>query len=284
MFFLAASLAFLQTAPPEEAPEPPAVNRAGLPVQVLDRKGEIPKTLTAQDFSVTEDGVARPVAGVAPVSQPWRVVLYVDRILTGSRTMRSAAGVLAERARELAALGTVEVVVAEPEPRVLLSPTREARAIDEVLSRLWLSGEGRDDLSSLRRRFLEERAAAGEEGLSPEEIAEAVETEIRLVRRQQEGLAEWLSSRSGDGPQLLLLVTDGYERDPGLLLRRQGGGRRRPGAHRPGDRPDRRRPGLDRPAAAGRRRQPPGPADPARRPAQRAHRRHHHPGPKEEGR
>jgi Ca-activated chloride channel homolog len=190
------------------------MSRAGLPIQVLDRKGEIPKTLTAQDFSVTEDGVSRPVAGVAPVTQPWRVVIYVDRILTGSRTMRAAAGVLAERARELAALGTVEIVVAEPEPGVILSPTREPRAIDEVLSRLWLSGEGRDDLSSLRRRFLEERAAAGEEGLTPEEIAEAVEAETRLVRRQQEGLAEWLSSRSGDGPQLLLLVTDGYERNP----------------------------------------------------------------------
>lgn len=215
-FFLAVSLALPQTAPPE-APAPaaaPAITRAGLPVQVYDRKGEIPKTLTAQDFSVVEDGVPRPVAGIAPVSQPWRVVIYVDRILTGSRTLRAAAGVLADLSPGLAALGTVEVVLAEPEPRELLSRSREVRTIEEVLSRLWLAGEGRDDLSSLRRRFLEERVAAGEEGLTPEEIAEAVEAETRLVRRQQEGLAEWLSARSGGGPQLLLLVTDGYERDP----------------------------------------------------------------------
>ncbi|HEY9420356.1 MAG TPA: hypothetical protein VIW92_02995, partial [Thermoanaerobaculia bacterium] len=191
------------------------MSRTGLPIQVIDRKGEIPKNLTPQDFSVMEDGVSRPVAGIAPVSQPWQVVVYVDRILTGSRTLRAAAGVLAESAPELAALGTVEIVVAEPEPRVLLSPTRTAKAIDEVLSRLWLSGEGRDDLSSLRRRFLEERAAAGEQGLDTSEIAEAVDTETRLVRRQQEELAEWLTSRSGGGgPKLLLLVTDGFERNP----------------------------------------------------------------------
>ena len=114
-----------------------------LTVQVLDSKGEVPRaTIQAGDFTVLEDGQPRPVSAVSPLSQPWRIVIYVDRMLTGSRTLRAAAGSLAERARELALLGTVELVVAEPQPRVVLAPTQNVKAIDEALSKLWLGARG----------------------------------------------------------------------------------------------------------------------------------------------
>src|SRR5436190_4710743 len=76
-----------------------------LAVQILDAKGEVPHAVQAGDFTVQEDGQARPVAELAPLSKPWRITIYVDRVLSSSRTLRAATGSLAERARELAALG-----------------------------------------------------------------------------------------------------------------------------------------------------------------------------------
>ncbi|HEV2854154.1 MAG TPA: VWA domain-containing protein [Thermoanaerobaculia bacterium] len=190
-----------------------------LSVQVLDSKGEIPRAaIQPGDFTVLEDGQPRSVTALAPLSRPWRIVIYVDRILTGSRTLRAAAGSLAERAPELAAMGTVELVVAEPQPRVVLAPTQNARALDEALSKLWLAAEGRDDVRVLRQRFRAEKV----EGMDPEDrIADAVEAETRVVRRQQDALAEWLVAQEGSGPRALFLVSDGFDVDPAKFYRKE---------------------------------------------------------------
>ncbi len=196
-------------ASPATAPPPAPVELA---VQILDPKGEVPHAVQAGDLTVVEDGQARPVSALAPISKPWRIAIYVDRVLSSSRTLRAAAGSLAERARELAALGTVEVIVAEPQPRVVLPASRDAQAIDEALSKLWLSGEGRDDVRVLRQRF---RDAKGDDGEDLAGRAEgAAEEEARLVRRQQDALAEWLVAQEGGGPRALLLVSDGFDADP----------------------------------------------------------------------
>ena len=209
-------------APPPQAPPVPseATVPVELTVQVLDSKGELPRaTVQPGDFTVLEDGQPRPISGISPLSQPWRIVIYVDRMLTGSRTLRAAAGSLAERARELALLGTVELVVAEPQPRVVLAPTQNVKAIDEALSKLWLGAEGRDDIRVLRQRFRDEK---GIEGVDPQDrMAEAVEAETRLVRRQQDALAEWLVAQNGRGPRALFLVSDGFDVDPAKFYRKE---------------------------------------------------------------
>src|SRR5206468_544719 len=107
----------------------------------------------AVEVTVSEDGTARRVVGTGAIGaeRPWRVVIWIDRMLSGSRTVRGAAGALAAQAPTLVLLGTVEVIVAEPEPRMVLPPTRDARAVDEALSRLLLTGDGRDDLRALRQ-------------------------------------------------------------------------------------------------------------------------------------
>ncbi len=199
-------------APPPAAVQAPPPARVELAVQILDPKGEVPRVVQAGDLTVVEDGEPRPVSELAPLARPWRIAIYVDRVLSSSRTLRAAAGSLAERARELAALGTVEVIVAEPQPRVVLPASRNVQAIDEALSKLWLSGEGRDDVRVLRQRF---RDAKGEEGEDLADRAEgAAEEEARLVRRQQDALAEWLVAQEGGGPRALLLVSDGFDTDP----------------------------------------------------------------------
>lgn len=195
-------------------------------VEVLDAKGEPPRPGRAIELSVVEDGAARRVLGVGPVpaETPWRVVIWVDRVLSGSRTVRGAAGALAAQAPALVALGTVEVVVAEPEPRVVLAPTRDVRLVDEALSRLLLQGEGRDDLRLLRQRFADSVGAptsAPAPTPGAPEIADAAEesmaAEVRLVSRQQDALVGWLAPKEQEDkvrPQALFVVSDGFDLDP----------------------------------------------------------------------
>ncbi|HEY0512076.1 MAG TPA: VWA domain-containing protein, partial [Thermoanaerobaculia bacterium] len=211
---------------PQPTPVPaPASSSSAVPVRqelsvlLLDRQGQVPRTVQPGDLTVVDDGKPRPATSLAPISQPWRIVVWVDRILTGSRTLRAAAGTLAEQAQSLAALGTVEVVIAEPVPRVALAPTRDVATIDEALSKLWLESEGRDDVRVLRQRFRDEK----EEGVDPAvRAAEAVATEARLVRRQQDAFSEWLLAQGEGGPRAVFLVSDGFDVDPAKFYR--GGG------------------------------------------------------------
>lgn len=217
----------ISLAPSPVAPARPAADalpsstEAGLAVEAtdpntpLDPKAQPQAALGPDDFTVLQDGAPRRVLA-AEAGKPWRVVVYVDRILAGTRSVRGAAGLLAAQSRELAALGPVEIVIAEPEPRPALLPTRDPQVLDESLSRLLLMADGRDDLRALRQRFLDEVGAPTE---APEDLTdrveEAVEAETRLVGRQQDALLEWLAGEAREeGPRVLFLVTDGFDLDP----------------------------------------------------------------------
>jgi len=224
---LLSSQAPLSALPPSSPPTPPLAREAGIAVEILDKKGEpLPPGKTVE-LSVAEDGAARRVLGAGPIGdeRPWRLVVWIDRMLSGSRTLRSAAGALAAQAPALVAMGTVEVIVTEPEPRVLLPPTRDVHLVDETLSRLLLTGEGRDDLRGLRQRFVDTAgapAAGGAGGTAASDARaraeEAVAGEIHLVARQEDTLIGWLAEQSGgqgaERPNALFLVSDGFDRDP----------------------------------------------------------------------
>jgi len=66
---------------------------------------------------VTVDGLAQRVTRVEPVLEgkrgDWEMVIYLDPELAGARTRFLASLALAQRAESLAAMGNVEVLVAE---------------------------------------------------------------------------------------------------------------------------------------------------------------------------
>lgn len=200
----------------EPSPETPAPARVSTLVEVLDPKARVPRDLSAESFTVVEDGQPRRVLSVEPVAgETWRFVLYFDRVLASSRSIRAAAGALASQIIPLAGMGTVEVVVAEPEPRVLVPATRDVRALDEALSSLFLLGEGRDDVRMGRQRFREEvRQAAPDAEPAAELAREAIEDEARLVRGQLSRLTAHLAAQERDGDRVLFLVSDGFDLDP----------------------------------------------------------------------
>ncbi|HEV7516332.1 MAG TPA: VWA domain-containing protein [Thermoanaerobaculia bacterium] len=216
----------------------PAARQVDLAVEVRDRKGALQKPPAAADLTVLENGEPRRVLAFEPLGQtPWRFVVYVDRVLASSRTLRSALGALTAHSAELAALGTVEVVLAEPEPLILLPATRDPYAIEETLGRLAYTGLGLDGVRSVRRHLRDEAAAgaggaaataAASGGEAPVGVAEeAAAEEVRLVRRQVDNLAAWLatadaanaahvanSANDADRPRALFYVADGWDRDP----------------------------------------------------------------------
>ena len=205
---------------PAAATPPPVVPQVSvvLPVQILDPKGEIPRTLKPGRFhrrgrrpapagdsrsrrspapggsSSTSTGCSPARAPCAPRPAPWP-----------SRRRRSPPSApwrwwWPSRAR------------ASP-----LGPTRDVQAIDEALSKLWLESEGRDDVRVLRQRFRDEKRT---EGADPADRAtQAIEHEARLVRHQQDAFAEWLLSQEGDGPRVVFLVSDGFDVNPAKFYR-----------------------------------------------------------------
>jgi len=193
---------------------------------VFSAKGDSKKLPTVAELTVRESGEARRVLAFEPLGPgAWRFVIYVDRVLSSSRNLRAALGGLAARAAALTALGTVEVVMAEPTPSPIVPATHDPYVVEETLSRLAYGGTGLDGIRTVRRRFRDEAAGEGvPEAATPADSGaaaglpglaeEAAEEEVRLVRRQQDNLAGWLAGQPGDRPAVLFLVADGWDRDP----------------------------------------------------------------------
>ena len=87
-------------------------------------------------MTVTVDGLAQRVTRVEKVLEgkrgDWHFVIYLDPRLAGARTRFLASLALAQRAESLAAMGTVEVLVAEV-TRPVLVPTDSWQRIEAAL-------------------------------------------------------------------------------------------------------------------------------------------------------
>jgi hypothetical protein len=190
---LAALLAFGRPGPaqpPQTFSEQLVIREREIVVDLPDRlKGS---RLSPRDFQVLVDGEPREVTRAEPVSKegpaPWTVLVYVDRGMASHGTAFYSSLALAGHARELAGLGTVEVVVADPAPHPALPPTREAQKIEETLAGL----ADQDRIARDRSRT---------EAPPPPSDAQ--------VRQQLDQLLAFLGTRHPAGPHALFLVADG---------------------------------------------------------------------------
>lgn len=183
-----------------------------------DRK--LPRRLRPRDFTVLYDGRERPVIAVEAPGRPWEIVLYFDLGLANSAAVRWAASALAEWVPELAALGRVEIVLADPTPRTVLAPSHDAEIIHGVLSQLALFPEGDDELVELRSAFMDE-IRSGEPVLPPDALVpHFVAEEVRIVRRSQDQLLTRLVEPGEEGVcRALFLVSGGFDLDPAEFYR-----------------------------------------------------------------
>lgn len=246
---LAAATVLAQQAPTfTEAPV--YVTAIDLIAEVHDRAGNVPADLTPADFIVLEDGQEKPVIGVeylklevpatkvalpapvvadssvpapaAPVrstASDWQIVVYFDCYLSSETNRRSAAQSIEKQLDDLTQLGTVEIVVADPDPALLLQATRDGAAIRAALHEVTTKHSRPNRLLRHRRRFIDERELSAGQGdarvvafLRPY-IAE----EIQMMNRFRWGLNDWMSHYPRHTPRALMLISDGFELDPGVF-------------------------------------------------------------------
>ncbi|MEM9293790.1 MAG: VWA domain-containing protein [Acidobacteriota bacterium] len=202
---------------PEVATEAPAAAPAtGTAIlEVEGRDGNLPP---AEAIEVLVDG--RRVSSRPTMDQPWNLVLWLEHSLASPGAVRRGALALEDRAAALTALGEVRVVSADPIPRQLLPPSRDAAALGGVLSNAALSAGAENELRELRQgyyqrlAFLLGRPRSGETDESVLGVAtEAIRQEEALVTRQRDHLLSWLAEHGGPRPALIL-VDDGHDLDP----------------------------------------------------------------------
>jgi hypothetical protein len=146
------------------------------------------------DILVSEEGTARTVLKAEPLRpDSWKVVLYFDRVLAGPDATLDSALTFSRKARELTDLGTVEVVVADPEPRVALAATRDRQGLSSILS----------DVAADARKDRNQANRGGRE-------TQPVTPDPPTLRRQLDRLTTFLAGRSDAGARALFLIADGF--------------------------------------------------------------------------
>jgi hypothetical protein len=145
------------------------------------------------DFLVQVDGRSMRVIRAERLSEDdvWDLVVYVDRVLAKPDTAFPALLALAQKTEDFTRLGRVAVVVADPSPRLVLAPTREALRVRDVLA----------DLAGEARVARQREAGRPQTGTAPSLAADD-------LRRQLDRLVTQLAGQTSAGPHALLLVTD----------------------------------------------------------------------------
>jgi hypothetical protein len=210
------------------------VTAIDLAVAVRNVTGARPETLAPGDLAIEEEGERRPVVGVARLgegegAEPWRLVVWADLASADAATLQAVALNLAERTSALVRLGTVEVWVADPLPRPVLTPTQDRELVENGLARLLVEFKGREEQAELRRSVLAgvkdpaSRDAETADLSAAELIVGAAAAELALVRRSADALLTWAAADRGSGPRALLWIGGGHDLDPGSFYRRLPG-------------------------------------------------------------
>lgn len=169
----------------------------GLP-ELSDRRRA---ALDASAFQVTDDGRGAVVTRVEPVPPvvggvgPWSLLIYVDHQLARPELVMRTLAALAERAPALVALGRVDVVVADPVPREVVSGATSAEVVATVLGELV--------------------RVAGERAAAPEIPLIDPPSELEVVRLQSARLLAALAERDPASPRALLLVAQANQATSG---------------------------------------------------------------------
>jgi Ca-activated chloride channel family protein len=192
-------------------------------------EGSFPGAELAEENSDRElvalDGEATyEVEDLGTAKDSWRVVIYFDQAFSEGTLFRGAAATLAEKARELTALGSVEVVLADPEVTLAHHPTRNPEELADFLN--WLNiresadGAQRRLRQSLRRDLEQLKAGIADRDESSLDRAQAVsmatnaaEEEGRLIEQFLDPMLIWASENREQGPQALILVSGGFDAD-----------------------------------------------------------------------
>ena len=174
------------------------------------------------------DGTLVEIDGITTAEDGWQTLVYIDFALTTPSSVHQLANALLDQLDALLALGSLEIVVADPAARTILPPTRDLELAEAALSRLATSGEAASALVERRRLFASERkieisrarrsqAASGDEWATELETllqqmaTDALREEAAMRRNQIDGLVAFLADREDlrrEAPQAVASLDD----------------------------------------------------------------------------
>jgi hypothetical protein len=155
----------------------------------------------------------------------WRVVVYVSTELAGRFVLHTLCRQAAENAGRLTALGPVDVVLADPSPKLLTEADQQPDDVRSSLSRLADSASGATTVDQIRSSFTREfKPGVGFDvsytitQASPQAMAAKARSSIyrerTIVRRELGRMVAWLQSQPPVARGLLLWMTGGFDLNP----------------------------------------------------------------------
>ncbi len=193
------------------------------------------------ELELRVDGETVEIEGVARAESDWQTLVYVDMALTTPGPVFQLAEVLLEQLDPLLEAGSLEIVVADPQARTILPPTRDRDLAEAALNRLATGEEAASALVDRRRLFASEReiefsrarrqaAAGSRDRLTELEVVleqmarDAIRDEAAMRRTQIDEIVSFLAAREDlrrdassaaqSTRRHLIVLADGLVADP----------------------------------------------------------------------
>lgn len=193
------------------------VTATDLPLEFSRDRGA--RDLSKEELVVLVGGEAQPIVALESLKasdlQPYQVLVYLDSEMVDRHHLQASSDLLLEARTSLIELGTVDVVVADPQPRFVLRGSGEETRVEEALrGGPWRSTSG-DGIRALRSAFLEAISNPESAGETEALAAAYIGEETRLVQQRLDLLASFLAENGVPGKlKILLLVGLRFDMNP----------------------------------------------------------------------
>jgi hypothetical protein len=224
---LVAILAFAAAPPPRRpgtraTPTPPPFEES---IEVVDTSVVVmapsrQRRAAERDWEVHENGAVRKVDRVEALGvDPWQLVIWVDGPLCAQAALPRTLLALAHQAEALTSRGSVRIVSASPEPKVILAATREPGAVVTALAALSAQTpcSGEPDALFWQARGLPRGGPPDPARATAAGAAASLDQLRALVERRAALIADEAPPCEAEACALFL-VSHGYPLDPDLRL------------------------------------------------------------------
>jgi len=154
-------------------------------------------------------------------AEPSRIpqYLYVDTSTLLVRSVPRLAKSLASTLDSILANGPLEIVVADPEPTVIVPSTSSSKTLRNAIDRLPETAVGKERIYDVRRSavraLMEGENASGTRGMNQfrGDMRASVREELALVQDSLRRLDQWAATLPYDNAAVVYLCNDGFDSD-----------------------------------------------------------------------
>jgi hypothetical protein len=137
VFSLVFACAAFAALPQAQQQQPAGARSRNIYVSVVDSKGVAAPGLTAADFAVREDGVAREVTSAVPATEPLSVILLVDDSQAATASIPYLRDGITHFMTLMQGKGRVGIVTVGERPTSVLESTTDAAAQKKAIGRIF---------------------------------------------------------------------------------------------------------------------------------------------------